>query len=278
MNHLYNQRAAICLLGILPLMGAPCFAGQTSDSPGPAPKELATDAQLLAGSRAVFGKVLAITSDQIKLDIGEVEPRYIPAKPAKEKGLEHIRPGDMVLVILNEQNLLVDFHPADASDRSSHHRIVSGTIAQNLSVGHDRVVIQSSEGRQESHEIRSQARSKVASIPVGVPALFLVDESNKISDATFANTQAAKDAHRSVEEKSPLKGAQRRIDGTVSQTLQDNHITIRTQEGKEQRFEIRPLMKDRIAALTKGESVVLLVDPSEQVFDLAIPPQSTPSK
>lgn len=121
--------------------------------------------QLLEGNRSVLGKVEAVTSEQIKVNIGEVQPRFLPLKQAQEKGFQDIKEGEDLIIVLNAENLLVDFHPLDGT--SSSHTIIRGEIAQNLPIGQDSVVIKSQE-KEQAYPIRSQARSKVAAIPVGV--------------------------------------------------------------------------------------------------------------
>ncbi len=268
-------RAASVMVGAMVFAGGQVLAGETAANDHARPKDANEQAQFLPGSRAVLGTVQTITGDQIKVDIGEVQPRFLPAKPTREKQQGGVKPGDTLIVVLNDQNLIVDYHPADHP--IDQHRILRGKIAQNLSIGHDRVIIETQAGAQEDHGIMSQARSKVASIPVGVDALFLLDESSQVADATFASGAAVKEAQQSVEDKSPLKGAQRRIDGTVVQALKEDHITIRTSKGEE-RFQIRPTVQEKIGRLNRGEEVVLLVDPSDQVFDVAIPPQAERAK
>ncbi|MBA3754123.1 MAG: hypothetical protein H0X01_08315, partial [Nitrospira sp.] len=128
---------------------------------------------MLEANRSVLGKVQAVTSNQIKVDIGEVQPRFLPLKQAEQKGFPPIKEGDDLIIILNAQNLLVDYHPLDGE--TSAHTVIRGEITQNLPVGQDTVVIKSG-GKDQSFAIRSQARSKVAAIPVGVAAVFLIDE------------------------------------------------------------------------------------------------------
>ena len=77
-----------------------------------------------------------------------------------------------------------------------------------------------SNGKEQSFTIRSQARSKVAAIPVGVTAVFLIDETNQIADVGFSSLQAVKDAERQPDRKSPIKGAHKQIDGTIASPLQ----------------------------------------------------------
>jgi hypothetical protein len=228
--------------------------------------------QLLQGNRTVLGKVLAITSEQIKVDIGEVQPRFLPLKPAQEKNFPALKDGEDLIIVVNDQNLIVDYHPIDYP--SSSHNIVRGEIAQNLSIGQDKVVIKESGGKEKAFDIRSQARNKVAAIPIGTPALFLIDETGKVIDATFSDLQAARQAHQNPELKSPIKGAHRQIDGTVVQPLTTDRITIRTKEGSERPFEVRGVVHDKLSNLRKGESVILLVDKEDKVIDVAIPPHS----
>ncbi|HJR77537.1 MAG TPA: hypothetical protein VJ805_11205 [Nitrospiraceae bacterium] len=228
--------------------------------------------QLLQGSQAVLGKVEAVTSDQIKVNIGEVQPRFLPLKPAQEKKFPAIKAGDDLIIVVNEQNLIVDYHPLDHP--SGSHKILRGSIAGNMPIGQDRVVIKSEDGKEESFAVRSQARSKLAAIPVGAPAIFLIDETNKISDGTFASRDSAKDAHKRPEDKSPIKGANRQVDGTVVEPLHADRITIKTGDG-ERPFEVREVMHERIAKLRKGESVILLLDNENKVVDVAVPPASS---
>jgi hypothetical protein len=251
----------------VPLSGENALLAQTT-------KTESQGEQLLQGSQAVLGKVEAVTSDQIKVNIGEVQPRFLPLKPAQEKKFSEIKPGDNLVIVVNEQNLIVDYHPLD--DPSGSHKIVRGSIADNMPIGQDRVVIKTEDGKEQSFAVRSQARSKLAAIPIGAPAVFLIDETNKISDGTFASVEAAKGAHRQpggTGEKSNIKGANRQVDGTVVEPLHADRITIKTVDG-ERPFEVREIMQERLSKLRKGESVILLVDNENKVVDIAVPPAS----
>lgn len=171
-----------------------------------------SDTKTLQGERQVVGTVEEVKSDQIRVNTGEVQPRYIPLNQAKEKGLPEIKKGDTLAITVNDQNLIVDYHLANESGEPlehAKHQIVKGQIAQPLVIGHDEAVIRTQDGKELSYVIRSQARSKMASIPVGSDAIFMVDESNQIADVTFASTDAAKRAAEMPEKKSPLKGAPR---------------------------------------------------------------------
>ena len=110
-------------------------------------KEAQTEQQLLPGNQTIFGKVEAVTSDQIKVDIGEVQPRFLPLKQSQKKNFPAIKPGDDLVIIVNEQNLIVDYHPLDSSP--GHHKVVRGTIAGNMPIGHDVVVIKGADGNEQ---------------------------------------------------------------------------------------------------------------------------------
>ncbi|WP_447985213.1 hypothetical protein [Nitrospira sp. Nam74] len=239
------------------------------------------ESKILQGERHVRGTVEEIKGGQLQLNTGEVQPRFIPLKAAKEKGLPEIKIGDVIELTINDQNLLVDYHVVDESGQPlghTKHQIVKGQIAQPLVIGHDRALIRTEDGKELSFVIRTQARSKMASIPVGVEAVFMVDETNKIVDVNFANKEATEQAGKMFDEKSSPKGAQQRVLGTVMKPMQENRITIRTRDGQEQPFEVRPLMREKMAKLTKGEAVVLLIDGENQVADVAIPPAQEGAK
>lgn len=227
--------------------------------------------QLLKGNQEILGNVEAVTSDQIKVNIGEVQPRYLPLKQAQEKNFPPIKAGDELIIIVNDHNLIVDFHPLNHP--SSGHKIIRGVIADDMPSGHEQVVIKSKDGNDQSFEVRSQARSKLAAIPVGASAIFLIDETNKVTDATFAGLDAAKEARKRPEDKSSIKGANRQVDGTVVEPLRADRITIQTGDG-ERPFEVRELMQERLSNLRKGESIILLVDNEDKVVDIAVPPAS----
>ena len=239
-----------------------------ADPPGGARKSL-------QGQRQIEGTVEDVKADQIRVDTGEVQPRFIPLKEAKEKGLPDVNKGDKLVITVNEQNLVVDYHLVGKSGQplqDAHHHVVKGRISQPLVIGHDRATIRTDSGKEETFEIRSQARSKMAAIPVGIDAVFLLDETNKIADVNFQDKQAVEHAQDSGHIKSPIKGAQRRVTGTVIEPLSKDRITVRTTDGKEQPYEVRPLIKDRVAQIPKGKVIVLLVDEEDKVADIAVPP------
>jgi len=228
-----------------------------------------THPQLLPGDRVLLGTVLDVKSEQARIDTGELQPRFIPMGVREAKGLPALKRGDRVEITINDQNLLVDVH---LIGEASHHRVVEGQLAQPLVTGHDRAVLRTTQGKEESHFIRPVARSKTASVPVGVDAVFLIDESDRIVDVTFGSKEAVHRAAELWKQKTPLKGNFDRITGTILTPLENNRIAIRTEEGQEQPYEVRPLAQRRLAKLSAGDAVVLLVDDEHKVTDIAIPP------
>ncbi len=230
-----------------------------------------TDPQLLFGDRILFGTVTEIRSDQAKIDIGEGQPRYIPMNVRKAKGLPNLKAGDLVQVTINDQNLLVDVHKAG---EANHHRVVRGQLARPVDTGHDKAVIRTTNGKEESHLVRPVARSKVASIPVGADVIFLIDELDKIVDVTMGSVESVHRAAELGQKKSPLKGNLSQVAGAILKPLADNAVSIRTEDGTEHSYEVRPLAQRRLVKLSEGDAAVLLVDDENKVTDVAIPPNS----
>lgn len=229
--------------------------------------------QLLPGNRILLGTVADVRGGQARIDTGKLQSRFLPMKVRTDKGLPELRKADRVEITVNDQNLLVDVH---LSGESSHHRVVEGQLAQVLVTGHGSGVIRSGDGKEESHFIRSLARSKVASIAVGSEAVFLIDELNKIVDVTFLTKEAAARAGTLAERKSPLKGNFDRTAGVILIPLDNSRISIRTDEGTVHMYEVRSIVHNRLENLLKDDAVVLFVDGDNKVTDVAIPPRAIP--
>ncbi|MCC2640550.1 MAG: exported protein of unknown function [Nitrospira sp.] len=225
--------------------------------------------QHLAGNRVLLGTVEEVRSEQARIDTGEGQPRFVPMNVRKDKGLPDLKKGDLVEVTVNDQNLLVDVHKAG---ESSQHHIVQGQLAGPLETGHDKAVIRTSDGKEQSHFIRPVARSKVAGIPVGADVFFLIDELDKIVDVTFGSKEAAVHSSEQSLKMSPIKGNLSQVRGKIVKPLHDNHIVIKTDEGKERSYEVRPLIQPRLSELSKGDAAVLLVDDEQKVTDVAFEP------
>lgn len=240
---------------------------------GAATQSEPTHQQLLPGDRVLLGTVKEIRSDQAQIDTGELQPRFIPMEVRKAKGLPELKVGNRIELIVNEQNLLVDVHMIG---ESSHHSVVRGQLIEPLETGHDKAVLRTAAGKEESYLIRPVARSKVASVPVGVDAVFLIDELNKIVDVTFGSKEAVHRAAELWQKQSPLKGNLAQVSGRIVTPLKDNTIVIRTEDGKDHTYKVRPLIQTRVATLSKGDAAVLLVDDEHKVTDVAFTPDKKP--
>jgi hypothetical protein len=67
----------------------------------------------------------------------------------------------------------------------------------------------------------------------------------------------------------PPKATYRRVEGTLLRI--EDRVSIRTAEGKEQSFETRPYVREKLTALPGGSSITLLLDDEDKVADLAKP-------
>ncbi len=144
--------------------------------------------QLLAGDRTVVGTVDAIQGEQIKVDYADsLQPRYVPISVAKAKGME-FQPGDHIKMVFNEQHILVDFHPLGHKD--DHHTIVIGSLTQPIQTNQEQAAIKTEYGELQTYPLGRLIRSKMAAVPVGAPAVFLLDKTDHIVDVTFGDTSA----------------------------------------------------------------------------------------
>jgi hypothetical protein len=240
-----------------------CITGAAVGDAAPGSEHTASP--LLAGDRVLLGTVVEIRSDQAKITLSEGQPRYLPMNVRKDKGLPELTVGDLVEITLNDQNLLVDVHTIGEASR---HLVIRGQIAEPMPTGHDQAVIRTTEKAEQIHLIRPVAKSKVASIPIGADAIFLIDELGKIVDVTLAGVESVHRAAELGQQKSPLKGNLDQVAGVILQPLKNNTIVIRTPDGQEHSYQMHSLLQDRLAALSAGDEAVLLVDEENMVMDV----------
>jgi hypothetical protein len=222
--------------------------------------------EFLSGDRIILATVEEIRSGQARVDTGEMQRRFLPMNVRKAKKLPELKAGDRVQIIVNDQNLIVDVHLLGEAE---YHRIIHGGLAQPLITGHEKAVIRTEDGKEESHLVRPLARSKVASVPVGAHAIFLIDEMNGIADVTYGSAEAVAEAHQLWQKKSPLKASFKRVTGVILQALNHNIITIQTHEGHALSLEVRPLVLQKLTTVSKGNLVVLFVDDENKVTDVS---------
>lgn len=218
---------------------------------------------LWPGHRIVTGTVESVSGDLVKVNTGELLPRFSSEKEATAKGLPLLKKGDQLEVAINDQNLVVDYH---LIGEQAWHRIIRGRLAQPLPVGQEWAVIRTEHGKEEAFSVRPVARSKVSAIPVNAPAVFLTDEANRIIDATFGSERALQ--HQTGEwKKSPPKAPYRRIEGTLVRS--PGWVIIKTPDGKDEAYEVRPYVQEKLAKSPEGGTVILMVDDENKVSDLA---------
>jgi hypothetical protein len=109
----------------------------------------------------------------------------------------------------------------------------------------------------------------VSAIPVNVPAIFLTDEGNKIIDASFGSEEVLLSKSREWK-KTPPKAPYRQIEGTLMRS--PGRLWIKTPDGREESFEVRPYMYEKLSSAREGASVILLLDDENKVSDVAKPP------
>jgi hypothetical protein len=198
----------------------------------------------------------------VKVNTGDLVSRYHSGKEAVEKGLPRLNKGDRLELAVNDHNMIVDYHLAG---KANWHRIIRGQLAQPLPVGQEWAVIRTEQGTEEAFSVRPLARSKVSAIPIHASAMFLTDESKKIIDATFGNESALQ--RQSAEwKKSPPKAPYHRIEGTLVRS--PGWVVIKTADGKEQTYEVRPYVREKLAK-AEGQSVVVLLDDENKISDVA---------
>lgn len=142
---------------------------------------------LLPGEQIILGTVQHIKSDVIQVNIGLPEPLFLSLRAAAEKGITSLQPGDTLKIVVSDQNQFIDFFKADAP---GWDRALKGHLLQPLMGDHQWAVIQTEKGTNETYEVDERASHTVMNIPVGMPAVFLLNKDNILSDATFGNEGA----------------------------------------------------------------------------------------
>ncbi len=142
---------------------------------------------LLPDDRLVPGTVQDVKSGQIQVNIGELMPVFLSVNAASEKGMPSLKPGDKLTIIISAENEFIDFHLAN---QPGWDRVLKGHLTQPV-VGDQRwAVIRTRQCLNEPYEVAEGARQKVLNIPIGVPALYLLNKANLIVDATFGDERA----------------------------------------------------------------------------------------
>jgi len=221
----------------------------------------ATDSRL-PGDRRVTGRVKDIRSDQMEIAIGNLQTMSVPVKMATDRG-ETFKPGDEIVVTLNDHNAIVDYHhPAEAS----HHQVIRGKLSTPLTVGLDKAVIETDQGTK-TFLVAERAKGKLTAIPIGAEVLFLADETGYLVDAQLASADAV---HQSaLNNKAHIKGAHTQLQAVYQGKAGEDRMKI-TDNGKPREVPFRaPLRK--LDRLHQGQEVVLLMDDAGYVMEVSTP-------
>ncbi|NGZ94595.1 MAG: hypothetical protein CV089_00430 [Nitrospira sp. WS110] len=178
-------------------------------------------------------------------------------------------PGDWVKMVFNEPQVLVDFHPLGHKD--DHHTVITGHIAPQMKVGQEQVVVKMEDGQSIAYPIAPLMRSKTASMPVGAPAVFLVDETDRIVDVTYGDVLSLEQIKREYRQMSSPKSPHIRVNGIVMGVMADGRSTIRTADGEHRMYPVRPYAAEDLASVRAGDEVTLPIDSGQHVLDFARP-------
>ena len=220
---------------------------------------------LLPDNRIILGTVAEIAGDQVKVYTVDVMPRYLSVKQAQEKGIWPLHVGDHLHIVVNEQNMVLGYH--QLGDMGSHY-VIHGRLAEPLMVGQQWAAIHEDGKDTQTYRVRPLVRSKLAAVPVGSPAVFLIDETNQIMDTAFGSEETLRIAAQGWHG-SPPKGVNRQLSGTIVKAMANGEVTIRTQHGVDVATKVRPFLNETIERLPIGERVILLLDNEDQVADIS---------
>lgn len=223
--------------------------------------------QLLPGNQLVLGRINDIRSNQIEIDIGNLQPLFVPLKPAQQKG-QTFKPGDAIVVTINDHNAVVDYHHPD---EASHHQVLRGRLKTPLTVGLDKAIIETKQG-DKSFIVAERAHGKLSAMPVGPELWFMADETGQLVDAQLASKQAVQESAKL--NKAHIKGAHRQMrvvfKGVEAPSAGGEGRLKIVQEGREHNLPYRPPL-DKLDRLQAGQDVVLLMDDHGYVLEIATP-------
>jgi hypothetical protein len=238
---------------------------QQREQRGPSIREEATSEatdQRLPGNRRVMGRITDIRSDQIEIDIGNLQPLSVPLKMATDKG-QTFKRGDEIVVTLSDHNAVVDYHHPN---EASHHQVIRGKLSTPLTVGLDKAVIETDQGTK-TFLVAERAKGKLTAIPVGVEVLFMADESGRLVDAQLASTEAVQQS--SENNKARIKGAHAQLRAVFQGRSGEDRIKI-AEQGTEREVPFRPPLR-KIDRLQPGQEVVLLMDDAGYIMEISSP-------
>jgi hypothetical protein len=160
--------------------------------------------QLLPGHRVVKGTVEEVKGDMARVNLGDLKTRPLSLKQGQEKGIESLKEGDRVEIVINSENGVVDYH---REGQPHQHRILRGRVAE-VAEGIEWALIIEESGKKERYAVQPEARSRIKKVYTGAPAVFLIGEANNILDAVAENNPEIQLPIKELDKKSSETGQQ----------------------------------------------------------------------
>jgi hypothetical protein len=129
-------------------------------------------------------KEISATVEKVVSGLMYVKPaaglphRAISLKKAERMGLHEARPGDEVILIVDESNVLIDLHKKGT--QPAGHRLVIGTLSYADPFWE--VIELSTPQGKENFAVDAMAGSKLSILPEGKPVRAELDEDNIVID------------------------------------------------------------------------------------------------
>jgi cold shock CspA family protein len=148
----------------------------------------------------------------------------------------------------------------------SAHRNVNGTIEK---IESNSVFIKTDEGTSRNFAVNEVKREGLKSLKAGDKVTVELDEGNQIVDIHRDGELAQKDESASTDMGGPAKnGNHRSITGTIEMFDQaKKSITIKSDNGKTESFELKDAAFTKLNSVKKGEKVTLEIDEQNRVMD-----------
>lgn len=136
-----------------------------------------------SGHREVSGTIEKVESDLISVKTEEGTTRTFTIREGKREEVRSLKPGDKVLLEMDEGNQIVDIHREGAiiTEGDHRHRSIAGTLKM-FSRTDKKIIIESNDGGTESFLVKDSAASKLGSIREGTQVTLEIDEQNRVMD------------------------------------------------------------------------------------------------
>ncbi|HQU29750.1 MAG TPA: hypothetical protein PKZ24_11315 [Nitrospirales bacterium] len=138
--------------------------------------------RLLTDQRMIYGMVEDSRGQEIRVNIGNVMPRFLSLKQAGDKHQTTPQVGDLLVLVINNQNNVIEYH---LSGEERWHTFVHGKLLKTFPEDPAWVLIQFPNEEIKVTPIDEPAREKIAALPVGLDATFILDATHAIIDVKW---------------------------------------------------------------------------------------------